>query len=42
MAWIFDEFAKHKGFNPGVVTGKVVLLERRSAEECGRPLWPCV
>jgi glutamate dehydrogenase (NAD(P)+) len=23
MAWIFDEFSKHKGFSPAVVTGKV-------------------
>jgi len=23
MAWIFDEFSKHKGFSPAVTTGKV-------------------
>jgi glutamate dehydrogenase/leucine dehydrogenase len=23
MAWVFDEFSKHKGFSPAVVTGKV-------------------
>ncbi len=23
MAWFFDEYSKYKGFNPGVVTGKV-------------------
>lgn len=21
MAWIFDEYAKHAGFSPGIVTG---------------------
>ena len=26
MAWIFDEYAKFKGFYPGVVTGKPVCL----------------
>ena len=26
MAWFFDEFSKHKGFSPGVVTGKPIYL----------------
>ncbi len=26
MAWIFDEYSKHNGFNPAVVTGKPVDL----------------
>eukprot|EP00775_Hariotina_reticulata_P010391 gene10391-10549_t len=26
MAWIFDEFSKHKGFSPAVVTGKPLHL----------------
>lgn len=25
MAWIFDEFSKHKGFSPAVTTGKVCI-----------------
>uniref|UniRef100_A0A383WAP6 Glutamate dehydrogenase n=1 Tax=Tetradesmus obliquus TaxID=3088 RepID=A0A383WAP6_TETOB len=26
MAWVFDEFSKHKGFSPAVVTGKPLHL----------------
>jgi glutamate dehydrogenase (NAD(P)+) len=31
MAWIFDEYSKHKGFSPAVTTGKVrvALLRAR-------------
>lgn len=35
MSWIFDEFSKHKGFSPAVVTGKVGPGFRVASEGLG-------
>jgi glutamate dehydrogenase/leucine dehydrogenase len=34
MAWVFDEFSKHKGFSPAVVTGKVRVTLYLCANLC--------